>query len=46
MSTVEINVKEAVKLAFAYVHDLFQAEQLPMSSLRKLSTTTRWLHGW
>lgn len=28
MSTVEINVKEAVKLAFEYVHDLFQAEQL------------------
>lgn len=28
MSTEEINVKEAVKLAFEYVHDLYLAEQL------------------
>lgn len=28
MSTVEISVKEAVKLAFDYVQELFQGEQL------------------
>ncbi|HWH81932.1 MAG TPA: hypothetical protein VNU71_06825 [Burkholderiaceae bacterium] len=46
MAAVEIDVKQAVKQAFEYVHDLFQGEQLSDLGLEEVEykePTATWL---